>query len=143
MQYSPALDAVQAKRRAEAHKYRLQVRLSLIRAQAERTAAAELDTEAKRLRGLVDAVKVAEDEVETMAAQRSLAEIEPAIAALQAQAGIPDHGLPVFPRWLEFTLWSAPFLALFATFAVVFALRRRKRDVDAAQLAALDAAAED
>lgn len=144
MQYCRALDAERAKRDAEARKYRLQVRLSLVQQQVARSGhAASLKGRAVALRAKVDAVTVADDEVDTQAALGALDALTPQVRALQAEAGIPEHGLSIFPRWLEFTLWTAPVILLFAGLATVFALRRRKREVDASKLAALDAAADD
>lgn len=137
------MDVARAKRLAEAKKYRLQVRLSLVRQQADRSGDAALKARVDALRGQVDAVAVADDEVTSMAARNHLAELEPQVLGLQSEAGIPDHGLSVLPRWLEFTLWTTPVILLFGALAVVFALRRRKREVDEATLAALEASAED
>lgn len=143
MQYSAPLDALSAKRAAEAQKYRLQVRLSLVRQRAERTTQAELRRRADALRAEVDAVEVRDDEIRTEAATRALGALTARVRALQGEAGIPEHGLPIFPRWLEFTLWTAPVVLLIAGLAGVFALRRRKAEVDSAKLAALDAAGDD
>lgn len=98
--------------------------------------------QADALRAQVDAVEVRDDELETQAAAGRIAALEPKVMALQRAAGVPEHGLSVFPRWLEFTLWTSPFVLIFGSFALVFALRRRKREVDAEALAALDAAAD-
>lgn len=137
------MDGERAKKHAEALKYRLQVRLSLVAQQASRTDSAALKRRAQALRAEVDGVRVGEDEVRTEAAKTHLEGLAPKVRALQSEAGIPEHGLPIFPRWLEFTLWTSPVVLLFGALAGVFALRRRKHEVDAARLAALDAAADD
>ncbi len=134
------MDSVKAKRDAEAKRYRLQVRLSLAAKKARLDGARALGTKVQALRATVNAVEVGDDEVETQAGQRRLAELEPMVLNIQAEAGVEEHGLPMFPRWLEFTLWTSPVVILLAILAGVVGLRGRKKEVDAAGLAALEQA---
>lgn len=132
------MDSVRAKRDAEAKRYRLQVRLSLVAKKARFDGATELVAEAKSLRGIVNAVQVGDDEVKTQAGQRRLAELEPMVLDIQAQAGVEEHGLPMFPKWLKFALWTSPVVFFLMILAAVVGLRSRKKEVDAEGLAALE-----
>lgn len=134
------MDAQRAKRDAESQRYRLVIRLGLVQQKIRQDGLTNLKAKAAALRAQVEAVEVADDEVSARKARLRLAEFEPQVHALQQAAGVPEHGLPIFPRWVEFALWTAPVVLLFIVLAVVFGLRRRKVEVDQAGLDALDAA---
>lgn len=136
------MDREKAKKDAAALRYRLGVRLGLVAQQARREDQPELLDRAKALRAEVDAVEIADDEASTRAAEKALLTLKPRVLDLQQAAGIPEYGLPIFPRWLEITLITAPVLLVLAVVGFVFNRRRKKKEVDEATLRKLEEAAE-
>jgi hypothetical protein len=139
--YSAALDITRAKRDAEARRYRLQVRLSLVAQKARGDKAAAVLTQAEALRRQVDAVAIPAAPEGLEAARGALDALEPQILALQRTAGVEEYGLPLFPKWLKFVSWTAPLVVLFGILAVILERRRRRSSPDAAAVATLEAAA--
>lgn len=133
------MDALRAKQDAAAQRYRLQARLTLIAKVAKARGDAPASIEATGLRKAVDAVKVGEREVTTNAAVAALTAIAPQVDALQTRLGIGSYAAPLVPKWLRFLTWTAPLLLALLGGVIWFSLVRRKRVVDAAALARLDA----
>ena len=136
-----ALDTVRATRDAEARRCRLQVRLGLVAANARSAHAGELLARAEALRRQVDAISVVPEQAGVAAAE--LAALEPQVIALQAEAGVEEYGLPLFPKWMKFLAWTAPLVLVFGALAFILERRRRRRTPGAEALAALEAAAQD
>lgn len=131
-----------ATKAAEAARYRLQVRLGWIAEKAGQDGADALKAEARALRTRVDAIVVADDEPTTGAAAAAVAALEPEVARLQAAAGVESYGLPLFPKWVKFGLWTSPVLVGLGVLGFVFERRRRKRELTAETIAALDESAQ-
>ena len=132
------METPRAKIDTEAKKYRLQVRLALIVEQTKADGASTLLAQARSMRADVDAVRIVDGSIDQ--AQARLAEIEPHVLALQAQAGVEEYGLALMPKWMKLAAWSSPVIVSLGVIGFVFERRRRKRAVAQESLDALDAA---
>lgn len=94
--------------------------------------------EATSLRATVDAVVVADDELTTGAAMAEIRGIEPKVGALQAKLGIERYAAPLVPKWARFLTWTIPAVTVLFGAVIWIQIRRRKRALSEADMAALE-----
>lgn len=129
------MDQDRAKKDAEALRYRLIVRLALVRREAEAQGRTDARSFADMLRKEIEALPVAED---PRAAQEKLVEYLPKVRKLQREVGLPDHGMRVYPKWMRFGAWALPVILLVMVLGMIIERRRKKKEIDEASIRALD-----
>jgi hypothetical protein len=132
------MDAEMAKRDAEALRYRLIVRLALVAREAKGQGRTDIVEFAKTLRKEMEAIEIAADAASAEAAKKKLLAQVPKIEKLQAEIGLPEHGMVVYPKWLRFAAWTSPALLGLGALAWIIERRSRKKGVTKEAVEQLD-----
>jgi hypothetical protein len=129
------VSAEQAKKDAEALRYRLIVRLALITREATEQGRTDVAAAATALRKELEALAI-EDAPDK--ATETLLMAQPKLAALQRELGLPDHGVAVYPKWLRFAAWTSPAVVGMGVIAWIIERRRKKRTLSEADIQRLE-----
>ncbi len=133
-----ALEPEDAKKRAEALRYRLEARSAGVARAAKSAEDRSVMLAIDALRADLRAVEVGDDEWVDQKALAALNALEPRMAELEDAVDVEPYGAQPLPKWVRYLFITGPVLAVVLVLIVVIARRRKKAEIDAAALAKLD-----
>lgn len=128
----------EAKKRAEAQRYRLEARTANVARAAKSADDRTVLIAVEALRADLRAIEVGDQEWVEPKALAALLALEPRLSQLEGAVDIEPYGAQPLPKWVRYLFVTGPVLLIISVLLVIIARRRKKAEIDAATLAKLE-----